>query len=213
MKLVLGTAFVLCWGIFSAGKAAADVNGPYSFGFNLGVPMAVGETTNVLNDGFGFGLDFGYRPESSPLGIRLDMIYANFDLSSSVLKQVNYANDGYATLWGFGLSAVLAPPNANKVRPYLQFGPGFYYEHAEAYRYSGSGGVVCDPWFGCWETGTTQPVADYATWRLGWVGGAGLNIEFNGGGALFLQAQYHVVNNENQDLEIVPISLGFRQSF
>ena len=116
-------------------------------------------------------------------------------------------------VWGLDTSIVLAPPNADKIRPYIQFGPGFYYEHAEALRVTNNGPVVCDPWFGCYETGTVQSVQEETTWRLGWMGGFGLNIENARGGALFLQAQYHLVNNTNRDLEFVPISIGFRQSF
>lgn len=191
----------------------ADVNGPYNMGFNLNFPVPAGDTSDVLNDGFGFGLDLGYRKETCPLGVRLDMIYENFGLTSSVLNQIRKADSGYASTWGFDLSAVLTPPNANKIRPYIQAGPGFYYEHAEANNFSGSGGYYCDPWFGCYYIGNSQTVADWSTWRLGWMGGAGLNVEFDGGGALFLQAQYHMINNAHANTEFVPIAIGYRQSF
>lgn len=197
---------------------SAEVNGPYSMGFNLNFPVGAGDSSNALKNGFGFGMDFGYRPETSPLGFRLDMNYANFALTTDALHKISeathYADSGYATVWGFDGSLVLTPPNANKVRPYIQAGPGFYYEHAEASRYSGyGGGVVCDPWFGCYDTGYGQTVADWSSWRLGWMGGAGLNIEFDSGGAMFLQTQYHSITNTNNNLEFVPIAIGYRQSF
>lgn len=213
-KIKILVAFALAFFGVMTKVAQAEVAGPYSLGFNLNFPVGAGETSDVLTNGFGFGMDFGYRPETSPLGLRLDMTYANFDLSHEVLKQINFADTGWASIWGFDLSAVLTPPNAHKARPYLQFGPGFYYQRAEASRFQGSGGVVCDPWFGCWEVANNQTVADFSTWRLGWMGGAGLNIEFDGGGAFFMQAQYHIINNANrQDTEFVPISAGYRQSF
>lgn len=212
-QVLLVSAIISTFVLVPSGQAGAEVNGPGSFGFNLGFPVGAGDTGDMINDGFGFGLDLGYRPEHSALGFRLDMVYASFDLSSNVLQQINYVNDGYATVWGFDASVVLTPPNANTIRPYLQFGPGFYYQHAEALRVSGGGGVVCDPWFGCWDTGTVQTVQDWTTWRLGWVGGAGINIENSNGGALFLQTQYHLINNAHRDLEFVPISIGYRQSF
>jgi opacity protein-like surface antigen len=212
MKFLGGAlAFILLTAAFQ--PLGAEVAGPYSLGFNLNFPVGAGDTSDVLKNGFGFGADFTYRKETSPLGIRIDSVYSNFELTSSVLNQINRADTGFATIWGFDASAVLTPPSAHKVRPYLQAGPGFYYEHAEASRFEGNGGVVCDPWFGCWPVSNTQTVQDWSTWRLGWMGGAGLNIEFDNGGALFLQAQYHVINNTNQNTEFVPIAIGYRQSF
>jgi len=209
----MGLVFSILFAGSTQSIVRAELNGPFSTGFNLNVPIAVGDTSNVLKNGFGFGLDLGYRKETSPLGVRLDMIYDSFGLTSDVLNQIRRADSGWASTWGFDLSAVLAPPNAKKVRPYLQFGPGFYYEHAEANNFSGSGGTYCDPWFGCYYIGSNQTVEDWSTWRLGWMGGAGLNVEFDGGGAFFMQAQYHEINNANAKTEFVPISAGYRHSF
>ncbi|MCG3204629.1 MAG: hypothetical protein KCHDKBKB_01344 [Elusimicrobia bacterium] len=192
---------------------SSEVAGPYSFGFNLNFPTPAGDTTGVLKNGFGFGFDIGYRPENSFLGVRLDVSHGTFDLTSAVLDQIQQADDGWASYWGIDLSAVLTPRNAKVVRPYVQFGPGIYYEHAEASRFAGGGGVVCDPWFGCWNYNNTEDVADWSTWRVGWMGGAGLNFEFDYGGALYLQAQYHYIDNTNQDIELVPLALGYRHSF
>ncbi len=36
----------------------AEPNGPSSFGFSFNIPVGTGETSDVLDDGFGFGLDF-----------------------------------------------------------------------------------------------------------------------------------------------------------
>lgn len=211
-KLFVGV--LVCLFMTAASKPVySEVNGPYSFGFNMNFPAAVGATADVLKDGIGFAMDVGYRPETSPLGIRLDVSYASWELTSDVLNQINFADSGWATVWGFDLSAVLTPPNANKVRPYIQAGPGFYYESAEASRFQGGGGYVCDPWFGCWPVSNSETVADWSTWRMGWVGGAGLNFEFDGGGAFFLQMQYHLINNTRQDTEFVPMALGYRHTF
>src|SRR5262249_1349072 len=119
----------------------------------------------------------------------------------------------YATVWGFALSAVITPRHAGKVRPYIQAGPGFYYEYAQASRFTGGGGTVCDPWFGCYPVRSSQTLADWSTWPLGWMGGAGINFEFDGGGELYLQTQYHRVNNTNADTEILPIAVGFNWTF
>ncbi len=191
----------------------AEAAGPYSIGFNLNWPTPAGNSTALIKNGFGWGLDFGYRKESSPLGIRFDMMRESFDLTSTVLKQINFADSGWGSVTGFDLSLLLTAPNANHFRPYLQFGPGIYYEHLEASRFAGGGGVVCDPWFGCYNYNNTEDVADFSTWRGGWIAGGGLNMEFEGGGAMFLQAQYHYIINTKQDLEIIPIAIGYRQSF
>src|SRR5262245_15308064 len=136
-KSICAAAFLLALG-GSVHPAKAETNGPFSAGFNLNIPVATGETSDVLRHGFGFGLHMGYRNESSPIGIRFDNVYDNFSLSSDVLNQINRADSGYATVWGFDLSAVLTPPNAERVRPFLQVGPGFYYEYAQASRFAGS---------------------------------------------------------------------------
>src|SRR6476646_6781579 len=102
-----------------AGRLCAEPVGPYNVGFNLNFPAAAGDTTGVLKNGFGFGLDLGYRPESSPLGLRMDIIHGSFDLTSAVLNKINFADAGWASYWGFDLSAVLTPRNARKIRPYL----------------------------------------------------------------------------------------------
>jgi hypothetical protein len=210
---IFGVLVMLVLLVPPAAEVRSETAGPYSVGFNLNFPTAAGDTTGILKNGFGFGFDMGYRPEDSFLGIRLDVTHASFDLTSAVLSQVNHADTGWASLWGFDMSAVLTPRHANRVRPYLQFGPGMYYEHAEASRLTAGGGVVCDPWFGCWDYNNTQDVADWSSWRLGWIGGGGINMEFDGGGALFLQAQYHYIPNTNQDIEIVPVAIGYRQTF
>ncbi|MCG3204573.1 MAG: hypothetical protein KCHDKBKB_01288 [Elusimicrobia bacterium] len=213
-KLVLriGAMFLMV-AIFPIKVVQADVKGPGSFGFNLNYAPGAGDTSDTLDDGWGFGMDLGYRKESSLLGVRLDLVHNSFEFSDSALNQYYLVNDGFVSVWGIDASVVLAPPNADKIRPYIQFGPGFYYEYAEAYRVTNNGPVVCDPWFGCYETGTAQSIEEETTWRLGWVGGFGLNIENARGGALFLQVQYHLVNNSKRDLEFVPISIGYRQSF
>lgn len=191
----------------------SETMGPYSIGFNLNFPTTAGETSQVLKNGFGFGLDFAYRPETSPLGLRLDVTHGSFDLTSDVLKQINLADTGWASYWGFNLSALLTTRTSGRIRPYLQAGPGIYHERAEASRFAGGGGVVCDPWFGCWNVSNSEDVADWSTWRMGWMGGGGLNVEFDSGGALFFQAQYHLISNEHKDAEIIPLALGYRQSF
>lgn len=212
LKLKLGVALFFTSSI-CVSSLHAEPNGPSSFGFTFNIPVPAGDTTDVLNNGFGFGLDYTYRPEASPLGIRLDMIYESFGLTSDVLNQINRADSGYATTWGFGLSAVLTPRHVDKVRPYIQAGPGFFYEYAQASRFTGGGGYYCDPWFGCYGYSSSDTIADWSTWRLGWVGGAGINIEFDSGGAFYVQTQYYRINNAHANTEFIPIGLGYKWTF
>ena len=72
---------------------------------------------------------------------------------------------------------------------------------------------MCDPWYGCWNVDSSQSVADWSTWRLGWMGGAGLNFEVGSGASFFIQAQYHVINNTHAATEMMPIAMGYRVSF
>ncbi len=193
--------------------ANAELNGPNNFGFTLNYPEPSGPTSDVLEDGFGFGMHYQYRPEESPLGLRLDMVYDNFGLTEEVLSRINRADSGYASIWGFNLSLVLQPAKPDKIRPFVQVGPGFYYEYIQASRFSGNGGYVCDPWFGCYPVSTSDTLVDESTWRLGAMAGAGINVEFDSGGALVMQAQFHRINNANVDTEFIPISLGYQWSF
>jgi opacity protein-like surface antigen len=211
IRAIAASSFAMA--LMTAPAARATEMGPYNVGFNLNFPQPAGDSAAVIKDGFGFGLDVGYRPEGSPLGLRLDVSHGSFDLTQNAINKIDHADSGWASFWAFDMSAVLTTPNSERMRPYLQFGPGIYHEQAEASRNTAGGGFVCDPYFGCWDYSNTEGVADFSTWRLGWMGGAGLNIEFDHGGALFLQAQYHVINNTKKDLEFVPLAIGFRQWF
>jgi opacity protein-like surface antigen len=198
----------------SASSLHANDNGDWGSGFALSFPQAAGDTKDYINRGFGFDLNVTYQKPDSIFGLRFDGIYAGFQLTDQVIENVSHADQGYANVWGAGANLMLTPKSAEKFKPHLYAGPGFYYQHAEATRYGYSNGYVCDPYWGCYPSSSGQySVASQSTSRLGWQGGAGLEVCFDSGGALTLDVQYVSINNTNANLEFMPLNIGYEWHF
>lgn len=214
VKLLLIAAFVV--GVVSGGGTLrADENGPWKMGFALSFPEETGGTKDVLRQGFGFDFHTAYTKTDSVLGVRFDASHASFGLSDNVLKHIDGADSGYAVFWGLGANVQVQPIHSKRVKPTLYAGPGLYYERAEATRDGVTTGIICDPWFGCYEALVPGQVgiAKKSTTRMGWQGGMDIDFTFDGGGALSLGVQYVRISNTNVDTEYIPINIGYSQRF
>lgn len=193
---------------------AGDFDELNGFGFSIGFPQAVGESTDLIEHGFGFDLNYNMQFPDSFLGLRFDGSYSGFQLTNGAVNTVPFATDGYVNIWGLGANVMLSPKSGKKVKPQLYAGPGFYYQSAYATRYGySSGGGYCDPYWGCYTYGTSTTVDHEETGRLGYQGGASLKICFDNGGALLLDAQYVVINNAHGNLEYMPLNIGYEYRF
>jgi opacity protein-like surface antigen len=184
-------------------------------GFALSFPEETGGTKEVLRQGFGFDFHTAYTKPDSVFGIRFDASHASFSLSDTVLKHVDGADSGYMVAWGGGASLQIQPKHSKRIKPTIYAGPGLYYERAEATRDGVTTGIICDPWFGCYEALVPGQVgvAKISTTRMGWQGGADIDFTFDGGGAFSIGVQYVRINNTNVDTEYIPINVGYTQRF
>ncbi|MBK8575999.1 MAG: hypothetical protein IPN90_10100 [Elusimicrobia bacterium] len=182
---------------------------PWNMGFALSFPKGTGETESVVKDGFGLDFYAGYQKPSSVLGFRFDVMYASFNLTDAVTTRLENASEGNLAVFGGGPSLVVCPPLGKYLRPSVYVGPGLYYEHASA-----TWDDSCDPLFGCGAGGTEYNTSNMSTTRLGWQGGVGLDLLFDGGlGAISFNVQYVTINNTNADVQFIPINIGYKVFF
>lgn len=188
---------------------AATEPGPWSMGYAFSFVQPTGDSTTVLENGMGLNFNVGYQQPDRLLGVRLDFLYAGAKLQQSVIDRLDNASEGNFKMFGGGASLLVSPPSFKTLRPSLYAGPGVYYEHAQATWDEG-----CDPLFGCPAGGGSYNTSTLNTTRLGWQGGAGLELLFDGGlGALTLDVQYIRVNNTHGATELIPINIGFKVKF
>lgn len=182
---------------------------PWNMGFALSFPKGTGPTEAVVKDGFGLDFYFGNQKPSRLLGFRVDVMYESFKLTDAVTTRLENASEGNLAIFGGGPSLVLCPPLGKFIRPSVYAGPGLYYQHASA-----TWDDSCDPIFGCGSGGTEYNTSNRSTTRLGWQGGVGLDLLFDGGlGAISLNVQYVTINNTHQDVQFIPINFGYKVMF
>lgn len=189
--------------------SASSAVTPWNMGFALSFPRGTGETESVVEDGFGLDFYFGYQNPRRLLGFRFDTMYASFNLTDAVTTRLQNASEGNLAVFGGGPSLVICPPLGKYLRPSLYAGPGLYYEHASA-----TWDDSCDPLFGCGAGGSDYNTSNMSTTRLGWQGGVGLDLLFDGGlGAISFNVQYVTINNTQADVQFIPINIGYKVFF
>ena len=193
----------------------AEYNEPWGVGFSIGWPQPAGKTKEFMGPGFGIGLHGTWQKEDSFLGVRLDGLYSGHNLTNQVVNGITFSQDGYINIWGIAASLMLTPRGAEKFKPHIYAGPGYFYQIAETYRYGATAGWVCDPWWGCYPVSTTTEVAHKSRASFGLLAGAGLEICFERYGSLVLDVQYIAIDNEggNDNTEFVPLNIGYKWRF
>ncbi len=182
---------------------------PWNMGFALSFPKGTGPTESVVKDGFGLDFYFGNQKPARLLGYRVDVMYESFKLTDAVTTRLENASEGNLAIFGGGPSLVLSTRLGKHLRPSMYAGPGLYYEHASA-----TWDDSCDPLFGCGAGGTEYNTSNMSTTRLGWQGGVGLDLLFDEGlGAFSFNIQYVTINNTNQDVQFIPVNIGYNVFF
>jgi hypothetical protein len=110
----LAAAALLVAGATSAASAQSGTT-PVSFGISGGPSLP---TSDGLNSGFQVAGHLGFRSRTSPLGVRFDVLYDNWDVEGTSIDL--RALGGTANLM-FHL-----PSTSTAVRPYLSGGIGVY---------------------------------------------------------------------------------------
>ncbi len=184
-----------------------------------------GDTGDVLDDDWTFSGGALYWPSDWPIGLSIEGAYTDFDLSSSALSAINDAidqdpnNDGNISgggvdYWQLGLNGIWSLSGSNGSGLYLTGGVGWYHVGGEVTQ---DGLVyyppVCDPWFWwCYPGGVgpgTFVVGSTSADEFGWNLGAGYSFNtYNG--QIFIEAKYHQIQFERENIEFIPLTIGFR---
>ncbi|HEU4618937.1 MAG TPA: outer membrane beta-barrel protein [Gammaproteobacteria bacterium] len=198
-------------------KWFGHVSGGYGF--------AEGDTSDNLDDSWMISGGATYWPADWPVGLSLELGYADFDLSDASIDKINQAialdpnnggriDDGDVSIWKGTINAIWGPGSHDN-GVYLTGGIGAY--HLEG-TITQTGLVYyppfCDPWYWWWcfpggvGTGAIVKGKDSTT-EFGWNLGVGYSFPA-GDGQLFLEAKYTSINTDGSDVTFLPLSIGFR---
>jgi hypothetical protein len=192
---------------------------------SVGWAFPQSDAGDVLDDDWTIGGGVLYWPSEWSVGIQADISYFRFDLSNEAIAAINDAvaqdplnsgqiDDGDVESWQFVLNGIWSPGNSDSGF-YLTGGIGAYYLDATI---TDTGLVYyppfCDPWYWWWcfpgGVGTGSIVqGDESTTEFGWNGGLGYDFPA-GEGKVFLEAKYHYITTDSEDLYYVPITIGYR---
>ena len=193
---------------------------------NTGWGFPTGDSGDFLKDDWIFGGGAMYWPSDWPIGIGLDVNYSKFDLSSRAIGDINDlinqdpGNDGEVTggdveNWQFALKGVwsLGPKTDS----------GFYLTGGISWNsvtglVTNTGLVyyppICDPFFWWCRPGGIGPgtviVGKQDADEFGWNVGAGYSFDTGYGGKVFVEARYEQVQFEGENLEYIPLTVGYR---
>lgn len=192
---------------------------------SAGWAFASGKTADVVDDDWTASAGVMYWPSNWPIGLVFETAYTEFNLSSSALNAINDAiesdpnNDGSITgggvdYWQFSLNGVWSLGGSKSDGLYLTGGVGMYDVGAEVTQ----DGLVyyppfCDPWYWwCYPGGVgpgTFVVGSTSSTEFGWNLGAGYSFNtYNG--SVFIEARYHQIQWGEENIEFIPLTIGFR---
>jgi hypothetical protein len=188
---------------------------PHIAGF-YSIPL--GDTDEVLKDGWGLNGGVTYKPGSWPVGIILDLAYSDYNLTREALTDdtgQRIASGGDADIWSLTGGAIWAPTSGGKVGFYLSASAGFYRIKGRLTEPGTGCGWCCDPflpWY-CYPCcgGVTVVTGSSTANEFGANVAAGLTFRVSDmGSTVFLECKYNWVNTENEPGQYVPISVGYR---
>ena len=175
-------------------QAAAAVR-PVSIGISGGAGMLQGSANDGYDLGYVVAGHLQLRPLLSPLGVRLDVGYANNAVSASTRQQLaGSALVDLTVLSGFANVVYALPIAAAPVRPYLLGGVGLGRVRGATVALGTDGGL---------STGTATDT------RFGFQVGAGIDIPLVGV-AGFAEAGYQRFSLQGGSLGQIPIRFGIR---
>lgn len=225
LTLVLLTGSILSATASAGGRP--DGSSRSWFGqINTGWAFANGDSGDFLDDDWTLGAGAMYWPSDWPVGIGFDVNYWKTDLSSNAIRAINDLidqdpnNDGEITggdveNWQFALNGVwsLGPDTSSGL--YLTGGISW---NRVTGRVSETGLVyyppICDPFYWWWcIPGGIGPgnivVGKQSEDEFGWNIGAGYSFDTMNG-QVFIEARYQQIQVGNDNLEYIPLTVGFR---
>lgn len=189
-----------------------DIEGGYS--------ITQGAASQYLDNGWtvGGGVDWFPSPQS-PLGLRLDLNYSQFDATHQLLYQSSLQagtqiNHGIGRIWGGDVDAVFDVPVGPRAHGYLLGGVGMYQRQIELTQRLLGGGYFCEPWWGVCGPGFLpyNSIVSRTTTatHFAWNAGAGVEFPLSPVTSLFIEARFMRINPADQRTELVPITVGLR---
>lgn len=228
--LVAAVAFT---GTFTLGSTTAwgggrpeDTSRNWFGDVSAGYGYLQGDSNDILDNDWVLSGGAMFWPSGSKVGVDINVSWGRFDFSDDALRAINTAialdplnsgsvDGGDVETWQLTVNAVWGLRESSGGGLYLTGGIG-------AYDLKGTltnTGIVyyppfCDPWYWWWcvpggfGTGSV-PVASDSTTELGFNFGLGYSFDM-ADGQLFVEAKYHRIDTDTEDLEYIPITIGFR---
>jgi opacity protein-like surface antigen len=223
--LALATLALLAAGSASAGGRPEDTSRNWFGEVSGGWAFPQSDASDLLDDDFIVSGGATYWPAARKFGINLQAGYTSFDLTDEAIADVNRlialdpnnsgsVDGGDVESWHFTANVIWSP-NDRDNGLYLTGGIG-------AYRLKGTVTETslvyfppfCDPWYWWWcvpggfGTGNVVRGSDSTT-EFGYNLGLGYGWRMREG-VFFIEARYHFVSTDTEDLEYVPLLFGFR---
>jgi hypothetical protein len=215
----------LVTGAAVAGARPDDTSRNWFGFFNVGWVFPESDTGDVLDDDWTLSGGAMYWPVDWPFGLVFEAAYSELDVSDGAIDLINDAiasdpnndgsiDDGWLETWQLTANAVWGPGGSDNGF-FLTGGVG-------AYHLSGAltqTGLVyyppfCDPWYWWWcfpgGVGTGNIVRGSASsTEYGWNAGLGYAFPL-GRGQMAIEAKYHEINTDSENVSYLPLTLGFR---
>ncbi len=224
---VLFCCFLLLFSASARGGARPDKDWKGWFGhFNFGYNLPTGSIGDIVGDDWSLNGGATYWPDTWPVGLSLELGWAEYDVKNSAIQAINDAiqqdpansgliSGGDLEDWSFSLNALWGPDTSGRVGFYLLAGVGADYLKG---RLTDTGLVyyppICDPWYwwcipGGFGPGTIVRLSDSTT-EFSWSVGTGLTFEVGTSSQIYIEARYHGIETDRTTTEIIPITLGYR---
>ncbi|MCP3981318.1 MAG: porin family protein [bacterium] len=218
--IVVLLILMLCGSAWAGGRPDKSWKSWFGY-FSLDYALAEGRFGDVFDDDVGLTGGALYQPEEWPIGINLELEWANHDVQNSILRDLNdqipkgmgSIDNAEVDTFSVMAEAVWSPGNGPL---YLTGGVGLTYWDAKVTEdqlvyYP----PICDPWWwwcipGGIGEGSVIVASEDAT-DFTWSAGIGVAFEVGSNGSqLFIEAKYQAVELNNEAIETIPISIGYR---
>ena len=208
-----------------AGGRPDSTNRSWFGDLSVGWAFPQGDSDDILEDDWILGGGVLFWSSDWPVGIQAELSYMRLDLSSAALNAINDAidsdpnndgqiDDGDVESWQLVLNGIWSPGNSDSGF-YLTGGIGVHWLDATI---TETGLVYyppfCDPWYWWWcypgGVGSGAIVrGDASSTEYGWNAGVGYDFP-TGAGKFFIEARYHYITTDSENLYYLPVTLGFR---
>lgn len=222
---VLGVLAAFAASSASAGGRPDDTSRNWFGEVSGGWAFPQSDAGDLLDDDLIVSGGATYWPSTRKFGINLQAAYASFDLTDEAIADVNRliaadpnnsgsVDGGDVETWQVTANVIWSPSGRDNGL-YLTGGIGAYHlkgtvTQTQLLYFP----PFCDPWYWWWcvpggfGTGAVVRGSDSTT-EFGYNVGLGWGWQLNEG-VFFIEAKYHFVRTDTEDMKYVPLQFGFR---